>query len=354
MTPPVVSVVMAAYNGAAWLPATLASLGAQTFIEWEAVVVDDCSTDATYDVLCRWPDPRVRVIRAAANGGPVRARNLALSHARGRYIAGLDQDDLCRPERFDRQVAYLDRHADIVAVGSAAALLVDGVERPDSRAPHSTPALIGWLLLTGNPLIWSSMMVRGDAARALQPFTRPDRLYAEDFDLYHRLSAFGAIARLDEELMVYRCHAGGASQRFTTTMAGNAERVLAERYAPLLGDDEAADAARRVAAHVMEGDPVPDAETLARLGRDVGRLLKAYAAIAEPDPHSLELIRWEAARMWGRIGHKAVRSGHVSLRQLLAVRPDHMGLGYAGLDSLLVSGLIGTGRAARRRYGRTS
>ena len=105
MTAPVVSVIMAAYNGAALIPETIASLTAQTFGDFELVVVDDCSTDDTLALLRSYHDPRIRVIAAETNQGPVRTRNRAFAEARGRYIAALDQDDQCPPERFARHVA---------------------------------------------------------------------------------------------------------------------------------------------------------------------------------------------------------------------------------------------------------
>ncbi|MFX6250146.1 hypothetical protein ABTF88_19140, partial [Acinetobacter baumannii] len=93
----------------------------------------------------------------------------------------------CLPERLARQVAYLDTHPDIVLVGSAAEVLDQGSVRASRLPSVTTPALIEWLLQIGNPLVWSSVMLRADAARTLHPFTRPERVYAEDFDLYHRL-----------------------------------------------------------------------------------------------------------------------------------------------------------------------
>ena len=73
-------------------------------------------------------------------------------------------------------------------------------------------------------------MLRGEAARALLPFSRSERLYAEDFDLYQRLRPLGALARLDEPLVLYRQHAGGISKRYADTMRGAAMGVLAERH----------------------------------------------------------------------------------------------------------------------------
>ena len=198
MTTPTVSVVIPVYNGAPWIGETLASLTDQTLTDWEAIVVDDCSPDDVAAIVAAWPDPRVRLVRLAANGGPVRARNRGVAEARGRYIAGLDQDDLCRPERLARQVAYLDAHPEVALLGTLADQLSGGRITAMTYPAHTTPALIGWLSWIENPLVWSTVMVRGEVARRLDPFTRPDILYAEDFDLYHRIAAQGAIARLDE------------------------------------------------------------------------------------------------------------------------------------------------------------
>ncbi len=346
---PVVSVIIAAYNGAALVTDTLRSLTAQTFTDWEAVVVDDCSTDDTLEVLRAYPDPRVRVIAAERNGGPVRARNLAVSHARGRYLAGLDHDDLCRPERLARQVAYLERHRDAVLVGAQAAMLAGGTVRPSGYAPHTTPALIEWLLLIENPLVWSSVMVRGEATRALEPFTRPELLYAEDFDLYHRLARIGRIARLDEELLVYRQHTGGLSKRFVDAMGASATAVMAQAYAPILGP-EAQDASALVVRHVMAQAPVPDRATLHRLGRVLTALQAHHLSTRAVSRDDRQLIRWETARRWARVGRAGLRTGAIGLGDVVSARPDHLGLGYAGVDQLLLSTLVGGARRARQIF----
>jgi len=172
--PPIVSVVIPAYNGAALIGETLASLGEQTLTAWEALVVDDCSSDDTRELVRNWPDRRVRLIENAVNVGPVNTRNRGFAEARGRYLAGLDQDDLCRPERLARQVAYLEAHPDVVLVGAQTEQLVGRRVLPMDYAPHTTPDLIAWLSWIENPLAWSTVMVRADVARRLDPFTRPN------------------------------------------------------------------------------------------------------------------------------------------------------------------------------------
>ncbi|MGR6329310.1 glycosyltransferase family 2 protein [Sphingomonas sp. XXL09] len=341
--PPIVSVVIPGYNGAALIGETLDSLTRQTLTAWEALVVDDCSADDTRALVRNWPDPRVRLIENEVNSGPVHTRNRGFAEARGRYWAGLDQDDLCRPERLAKQVAYLDAHADVALLGTQAEQLLDSRVRPMAYAPHTTPALIHWLSWIENPLVWSTVMVRAEAARRLVPFTRPEILYAEDFDLYHRMARIGRIARLDEPLLVYRQHAGGASKRFTETMRASATRVLAEAHGDVFGD--AAEAiARLLVVHNMGGEPVTDRATLRRLGEAMTRLQSEFCARHAPDRESRKLIRWETARRWGAVGRAALRSGSLSLRDLVATRPAHLGLGYAGLDVLLMSGGIGAAR----------
>ncbi|WP_230481035.1 glycosyltransferase family 2 protein [Sphingomonas sp. Leaf21] len=346
MSHPVVSIVIPAYNGAALIGETLASLGAQTLTDWEALVVDDCSSDDTRALVRGWPDRRVRLIENAVNGGPVTTRNRGFAEARGRYLAGLDQDDLCRPERLARQVAYLEANPDVVLAGAQTEQLVEGRVLPMDYAAHTTPDLIRWLSWIENPLAWSTVMVRGDVARRLEPFTRPEILYAEDFDLYHRIVAFGRIARLDEPLLIYRQHAGGASKRFIAQMRASATRVLADAHTALLGD-AAGDIAGLLVRHNMGGLPVPDGATLRRLGRAIAVLQGAYLRQVAPDQESVTLIRWETARRWRQLARTALRSGRVTLADVLASRPPHLGLGYAGVDDLLRWRAIGLVRRFR-------
>jgi glycosyltransferase involved in cell wall biosynthesis len=349
MSGPIISVIMAAYNGASLIGETLASLQAQSFADFEVIVVDDCSTDDTLAVIRGFGDPRIKVIAAETNQGVVASRNRGFAEARGRYIAALDHDDLCHPERFARQVAYLDAHPETVLVGTAASVLEDGMVLPGTLAPVTTPALIEWLLRIENPLVWSSVMMRGDAARQLDPFTRPDLKFAEDFDLYHRIGRFGTIARLDEELVTYRRHTGGASQRHVDAMTDRATDVLEGAYGDLFGDAARATADLMV-RYVMGQRPVPDRATFQRLGDALVTLQDDFLETHRPDSNSRSLIRWETARRWARIGRAGLRTGQLDLGDAVAVRPDHLGLGYAGIDDLIMSRLVGTARAMQRRF----
>jgi glycosyltransferase involved in cell wall biosynthesis len=114
---PMVSVIVPAYNAAGTIRTALDSLLAQTWPHLEVLVVDDASTDPTAEVVAEYAarDPRVRLIRAGANGGTYVARNLALREATGQYVTCHDTDDWSHPQKIERQVRHLRAHPSVIA-----------------------------------------------------------------------------------------------------------------------------------------------------------------------------------------------------------------------------------------------
>lgn len=110
-----VSVMMPAYNAAQYIEEAITSLLAQSYVSWELIVVNDGSTDATAEVAGRFADPRIRLFNKT-NGGESSARNVALDHARGEFIAFLDADDAYEPNHLDLAVAFLRAHPECDAV----------------------------------------------------------------------------------------------------------------------------------------------------------------------------------------------------------------------------------------------
>jgi teichuronic acid biosynthesis glycosyltransferase TuaG len=109
---PMVSIVTPVFNAARWLPETLSTVCSQTFTDWEQILVDDGSTDASRDLMeaAAAEDPRFRILQTRGREGPSAARNLALDAARGRFIAFLDADDLWHPEKLARSVEWMATH----------------------------------------------------------------------------------------------------------------------------------------------------------------------------------------------------------------------------------------------------
>jgi len=221
---PSVSLLMANYNGAAYIPAAIASLKAQTLGDWELIFVDDLSTDDSLAVLGRASagDRRIRVFSQPGNAGPAAARNRALDEAAGAWVAIFDSDDEMEPQRLATLVAAAVRHeADIVADNL---MLVSS----DGELPF-LKGLAGrasrWIDLAGfvdSNTLYSRVADLG----YLKPLIRRERIGAErydeslrigeDYDLLARLIAkCGRMWFEAQPLYRYRRHDQSISQRLT-------------------------------------------------------------------------------------------------------------------------------------------
>ncbi|MDN0055087.1 glycosyltransferase family 2 protein [Collinsella ihumii] len=133
---PLVSVIMPSYNAERHIAESIASVQTQTLDDWELIVSDDCSSDSTREIVSgiAESDPRVRLLPLEENGGAAKARNNSLSHARGRYIAYLDADDLWYPEKLERQIAFMGERCAAFSCASYEVVGEDGA--PLGRTVH--------------------------------------------------------------------------------------------------------------------------------------------------------------------------------------------------------------------------
>jgi glycosyltransferase involved in cell wall biosynthesis len=307
---PRVSVLMTTHDGARTISESIASILTQDMPDFELVVVDDASADATPYMLRAIADPRLVFVHNDVRLGIAGARNRGLAQCRAPYIAAIDHDDLSDPRRLGLQAAYLDAHPDILLVGTAVHELRDGRLTPEDQPARTSPALLRLLLHFDNPLAWSSVMLRAEALRGLNPPPlRPVFEPADDFDLYHRLLERGSIARLDTALTTYRWHMSNASHAAGARITDGAARVLARTYAPWFRG-EAAAAAALVVRHGNDRVAVTDEVTMTRLHHIVRRVADG---LADAHPADQSEIAAGARRVLWRLTRAGVRSGHLSL-----------------------------------------
>lgn len=105
-----VSIIMPSYNTAPFIQKTIQSVFGQTYTNWELIIVDDCSTDNTDEILAEIQDKRIRVYKNERNFGAAVSRNKALREATGRWIAFLDSDDLWKPEKLEKQIRFMEKN----------------------------------------------------------------------------------------------------------------------------------------------------------------------------------------------------------------------------------------------------
>jgi glycosyltransferase involved in cell wall biosynthesis len=221
---PALTVAMSVYNGAAFLPAAIESVLCQTFGDFEFLVLDDGSTDGSRTVAEDYAarDARIRVI-ARENRGLVASLNELFAAARAPLVARFDADDICMPDRFARQLAFLAGNPDHGLVG-AATRYIDTSGKPAPNTPIERPTTHAEFLanLEDGPLLChSAVMVRRNLVRDAGGYRRAFR-HAEDYDLWLRLSRVTRIHNLPECLLAYRISPEQVSSRHMIEQAQNA------------------------------------------------------------------------------------------------------------------------------------
>lgn len=239
MTTPLVSVVLPVYNGAADVGRAVDSVLAQTFGDFELILINDGSRDDSAAVLERLQDPRIRLYHQE-NAGLAATLNRGIALARGALIARQDQDDLCHPERFARQVAYLQAHPGCGLLGTRAEIWTG--DAPTGRV-HDHPcddAALKFELLFNNPFVHSSVMMRKASVEAVGGYTTDrQRQPPEDYELWSRLARHGAVANLPERLLIYREVPASMSRTGPNPFLERLVLICAENLAHAAGRDPA-------------------------------------------------------------------------------------------------------------------
>lgn len=204
---PAVSFLMSVYNGEEYLEETLKSISAQTCENWECVVIDDCSTDSSPEILKRWAerDGRFRVSRNDENLHLAASLNRGLGLVRGKYTARIDADDICTPDRLEKQVSFMDSHPELVFSACKYFSLKGDRLYPASLGRRCDSDAVRAMLPFYNPILHPGVIARTDVLRRYQ--YNPQHSCSEDLELWTRIAADGGrIAIQDEYLLFYRLH----------------------------------------------------------------------------------------------------------------------------------------------------
>ncbi|MGO9013544.1 MAG: glycosyltransferase family 2 protein [Dissulfurispiraceae bacterium] len=208
---PLVSIVTPMFNAEPFIAETIESVLAQTYENWEMLVVDNCSTDRSREVVLDYAnrDTRIRLVELDFNsGGPARPRNIGIRHALGDYLAFLDADDIWKPEKLERQVRHMLGHPEVGLLYSPCLPTLGGKIKKQSPRRWAMKAghIFEALFLSDNFIVCSSVLLRKGSAIPLE-FDEDSRMVTvEDFDLWLRISQVAVIDFIAEPLVIYRLH----------------------------------------------------------------------------------------------------------------------------------------------------
>jgi glycosyltransferase involved in cell wall biosynthesis len=243
---PLVSVIMPVYNAGDFLVPAIESILAQTYKNFELIIVDDASTDNSATILSLYKNKypkKITVISLKKNlnaGGDLCA-NKAIQKARGTYIARMDADDIALPTRLEKEVAYLESHPSVFLVGSNAAVINKTSTVIGDKLEPLTSSTIYKRYFTFHPLIHPTTMFRREFKG--QPFSYRIKYSANnDYYTFFSLLCEGAkFVNLSEKLLQYRIHGSNDTfvhmkQKFINTLKIRVEMVLKKGYRPTVKD----------------------------------------------------------------------------------------------------------------------
>lgn len=223
---PLVSVIIPSFNHRQFIAQTIDSIAAQSFSDWELVIVDDGSTDGSQALLATRKSEKVRVILFERNHGACHAMNTAIEHARGEYIAVINSDDVAKPHRLERQLAFLESNPQVLAV-FARPDLIDEAGQPTSSESNrpffiepkqSRAEWLRYFIDFTNCLCHPTLLARRQMYELIGGYDNT-LVQLPDFDMWLRLLRVGAFAVLPEPLIDFRIRRDGKNVSAPTNEA---------------------------------------------------------------------------------------------------------------------------------------
>lgn len=216
-----VSVIMSNYNTPTeYLVEAIESVLNQTYTNFELIIVDDCSTDNSLEIIKSYKDSRIVVLENEENLGITKSLNKALAVAKGEYIARMDADDVCLTERFSKQVEFLENNPQVVVCGTGVELIGDWQERHSNKTlcrDIPNRELFKIYLLFGNypNIVHPTAMFNASLLKSNN--IKYDERYpvAQDYKMWVTCCDYGECVNLKETLLYYRVHIGAVSSAKT-------------------------------------------------------------------------------------------------------------------------------------------
>lgn len=226
--PPAVTVLMAVHNGSTYVRLAIESVLQQSFHDFEFVIVDDASFDQTPEILQDYSrkDRRIRIFQNASNLGLTRSLNTGLNFARGKYIARIDADDICRNDRLLKQFDVMERIPSLTIIGCGSRIIDEDGQHRGTTSEHLNPDQIRWLLGFTPPCYHPTYFFRRLQPDGTQVLYDPAFGTAQDFDLWSRLAKIGPTQVLPDTLIDYRRHPNGISSKRRPEQASTSAAIL--------------------------------------------------------------------------------------------------------------------------------
>ena len=219
-----ISVILPVYNAEKYLGEAIDSLLNQSYSNFELLIYNDGSTDASLEIIQSYKDDRIVVKNFTENIGLIKLLNLAFLEAKGTYIARMDADDISYINRFEAQIKYLEENPECGICGTQSEVIgsLQILKKPTQDID------LRWWIFKGSPLAHPSIMLRTDLLRKYNLSFKSYAYVVEDFDLWWRMAFHTQMANLPEVLLKYRVHKAQESSAKQSIQANNFRLSQAE------------------------------------------------------------------------------------------------------------------------------
>ncbi|MBI3520540.1 MAG: glycosyltransferase [Bacteroidetes bacterium] len=229
---PLVSVVMSVYNGESYLRDAIDSVLQQSFTDFEFIIINDGSKDNSLSIIRSYDDQRMVLVDNDGNKGLIYSLNKGIELSKGKYIARMDADDLCLPERFKKQVDFLESHPTIGVVGCDY-ISFNNAQSTTVTSIYKSNEIKSFLLFTAT-MCHPTLMLRKQVLMDHHLSYSENAKHVEDYDLWTRMALHTDFCNLNQVLFKYRDHAQQVSRQYRDIQLKNSNNVQ-ESYLKNLG-----------------------------------------------------------------------------------------------------------------------
>ena len=270
---PFVTVIMPVFNCEQYVQEAVTSIINQSFTNFEFLIIDDASTDGTVQLIKKFNDPRIKLIEKPLNTGLTKSLNYGLSIAKGTYIARMDGDDISYPRRFEKQIAFLESHPEVVLCGTNYTILGTNI---DKNVPNLHEDIkVG--LLEGSCIGHPTVMIRKSTLDQNGITYNFEEEPAEDFNLWIRLLKFGKLYNLPEVLLAYRVHEHQVSKerRDSQQYKGVNSKLLLLNYLEFSYDNDEQEILRKILSRKVKIQPLNFDQLLFFVDQTIDKLIES-------------------------------------------------------------------------------
>jgi len=297
-----VSVLMPVHNAGQYVEEAVRSVLRQTFKDFQLVVMDDGCTDDTLSRIAQFKDPRIRVIHNEKNMGIARTLNKALDLIKTEWIARMDADDVCKPDRLAKQLAFMHAHPELAVAGGWIKLCGD---RKDTVRPPCGIETVRAFLFFGNAVFHPTVMFRRSLLERHRLRYDPSYSCTEDYELWTRIADWAAVDNQPRVVLNMRVHETNISASMQPIMIPQTMQLLKRQLGKLSIEPSDTELER----HYRMGLAMP-IDSLRELKTARQWILRLIEANRKIRVYPIDVFREVAGRVWFRLCRNSTRLGY--------------------------------------------